>query len=291
MSQIHIARHGQSLGSFTEEEIKEGIRSQRFVGEDLSWRSGMSEWRPLEETAAAWGLNTLPTEMLEADAELPLVVEPAWERRAELGFVKALIQTVASVLGRPGTTFSKLKVEGGVLRPLFYYLFMSALTFGIVLCYQMPSLFKNPAFLSSQLEGVSQRTLLLGVIAVWLLSPFFFAGGIFISSFLTHLSLKLITKTKEPFQATFRTMCYGLGSASIAQIVPFVGGIVSIVWGITTYFIGLKKVHRVSAGKLLVSVFLSVILFLLFYMMIAVIATIAIGVVTGHPVMPMPPVK
>jgi hypothetical protein len=283
MSQIHIARHGQSLGAFTEEEIKEGILSQRFVGEDLSWRSGMSEWRPLEETAAAWGLDSIPVKSLKEDATLPLLTEPAWERRSSLGFFQALIQTIVAVLSRPATTFSKLKVDGGLSGPLFYYLLMNFLTFGVVLSYQMPSILQKPALLSSQLEGVSQKTLILGFIVVWILSPLLFTGGVFISSWLTHLSLKLITKTKEPFQATFRTICYSLGSASVAQLIPFVGGIVSALWGITTYFIGLKRVHRVSAWRLFSSLLFSVVLSLLFYLVILFLVSMVMGYLPVQP--------
>ncbi|MBM3857129.1 MAG: DUF4339 domain-containing protein [Verrucomicrobia bacterium] len=283
MSQIHIARHGQSLGAFTEEEIKEGIQSRRFVGDDLSWRSGMSEWLPLKETVIAWGLDAVPATSLTGADEMPLMSEPAWERRAEVGFFKAIVQTISAVLCKPGTTFSKLKVDGGLMRPLFYYLLMSAVTFGVVLCYQLPSILKNPTLLSSALEGVSPRTLLLGFGIIWILSPLFFTGGIFISSFLTHLSLKIIAKTKEPFQATFRTMCYAVGSASITQLIPFVGGIVSAIWGVIIYFIGLKKVHRISGGRLFFSVFLSVVLFVLFYLVIIVLASVAMGVFAGHP--------
>ena len=288
MSQIHIARHGQSLGSFTEEEIKEGIRSQRFVGEDLSWKSGMSDWRPLEETAVAWGLDAVPVK--SADDELPLLSEPAWERRDECGFFQALIRTIGAVLFHPGTTFLKLKVDGGLLKPFFYYLLMSAVTFGVTLCYQMPSILKNPTLLSSQLEGVPHRTLILGVIIVWILSPIFFAGGIFISSFLTHLSLRLIARTKEPFQATFRTMCYAVGSASITQLIPFFGGIVSAIWGVITYFIGLKKVHRVSAWRLFFAILFSVVLFVVFYLAIIMLASIAMSYLPVN-VPVVPPVK
>lgn len=293
MSPIHIARHGESLGSFTEEEIKEGIRSQRFVGEDLSWRSGMSDWRPLAETAVAWGLDAVPSASLPVDAELPLLSEPAWERRTELGFLKAIFQTIRTVLSHPATVFAKLKVDGGLLGPLFYYLLMSTLTFGIVLSYQLPSILKNPALLSSQLAGVGPRTILLGFVIVWLLAPFFFTGGIFISSFLTHLSLKLVAKTKEPFQATFRTMCYAIGSVSIVQLIPFIGGIVSAIWGVIIYFIGLKKVHRISAGRLFWAIFFSVVLFVVFYLVIIVLASLAMGVFAGHlpAIVPPPAVK
>ena len=290
MSQIHIARRGQSLGSFTEEEIKEGIRSQRFVGEDLSWKSGMSDWRPLEETAVAWGLNAVPTKSFTADDELPLLSEPAWERRDECGFFQALIRTIRAVLFHPQITFTKLKVQGGLLKPLCYYLLMSVFTFGVMLCYQMPSILKNPKLLSLQLEGVPYRTLILGFILVWILSPILFTGGIFISSCVMHLSLKLIARTKEPFQATFRTMCYAMGSASVTQLIPFFGGIASAIWGMITYFIGLKKVHRISGWRLFFAMLFSVLLFILFYLAIIVLVSIAVSYLPINAPL-VPPVK
>lgn len=291
MSPIHIARHGQSLGSFTEEEIKEGIRSQRFVGDDLSWRSGMSDWRPLAETAPAWGLDAISATSLPADAELSLVNEPAWERRSELGFFRAIFQTIAAVFSSPATVFAKLKVDGGLLGPLFYYLLISTASFGISVSYQLPSILKNPQLLSSQLSGVAPRTILLGFLMVWILSPFFFTGGIFISSFLTHLSLKLVAKTKEPFRATFRTMCYSVGSVSIVQLIPFVGGIASSIWGVIIYFIGLKKVHRISARRLSLAILFSVVLFVVFYLVIIAMASLLVGIVAGHVPTVVPPAK
>ena len=47
MASIHIARNQQTLGSFGEEAVREGIRTGRFTAEDLVWREGMPEWKPL----------------------------------------------------------------------------------------------------------------------------------------------------------------------------------------------------------------------------------------------------
>ena len=282
MSLIHIARHGQSLGSFNEEEVKEGIVSKRFVGEDLSWKAGMPEWRPLEEMSAAWGFELTPSQSIEEDATPPPASEPAWERRSEVGFFVALYQTIRAVLFHPGKTFSKLSTTGGLLTPLFYYAMMSMVAFAAVLLYQLPAILKNPTLLSSQLEGISHQKLIAGFAAVWLLSPLFFMIGIFVSSGLTHLSLKIIARTKEPFAATFRTMCYSMGSASIFQLLPFFGGIVSAIWGVIAYSIGLKKVHRISGWRIFCAILLSVALFIIFYLGAFLIASIVMNYLSLH---------
>ena len=45
----HIARDGQQLGQFSEEELSSGLFEGRYLTTDLAWREGMAEWRPLGE--------------------------------------------------------------------------------------------------------------------------------------------------------------------------------------------------------------------------------------------------
>src|SRR5437763_7339215 len=53
MATIHVARAGANLGSFSLDEIQEGLRTGRFLPTDLAWQTGMTDWRPLSEVAAA----------------------------------------------------------------------------------------------------------------------------------------------------------------------------------------------------------------------------------------------
>ena len=50
--QIHIGRNGQQLGTFNEEEVREGLARGTFLGTDLAWQEGMSEWKPLSSFPA-----------------------------------------------------------------------------------------------------------------------------------------------------------------------------------------------------------------------------------------------
>src|SRR5438105_1123806 len=49
MATFHINRSGTSLGTFSEDEVREGLRSGKFGGTDLGWREGMATWQPLAQ--------------------------------------------------------------------------------------------------------------------------------------------------------------------------------------------------------------------------------------------------
>src|SRR5207248_2282245 len=49
MATFHINRSGTNLGTFSEDEVREGFRSGKFVGTDLGWREGMATWQPLAQ--------------------------------------------------------------------------------------------------------------------------------------------------------------------------------------------------------------------------------------------------
>src|SRR5205809_6822500 len=49
MATIHINRGGTSLGTFSEEDVRAGLRSGRFAGTDLGWREGMVSWQSLSQ--------------------------------------------------------------------------------------------------------------------------------------------------------------------------------------------------------------------------------------------------
>src|SRR3984957_9318350 len=121
---IWINRAGQNLGTFALEEVQRGLDQSRFVATDLGWQEGMETWKPLGEFP---GLQTLPQQVPPAslapmapsspDVPPPLsedtlaTVEgaedgPSWERRKELGLVKALLQTWKEVLFNPTVSFT-----------------------------------------------------------------------------------------------------------------------------------------------------------------------------------------
>lgn len=43
----HLARGGQQIGVFAEEEIRSGLAAGRFQAGDLCWTEGMADWQPV----------------------------------------------------------------------------------------------------------------------------------------------------------------------------------------------------------------------------------------------------
>jgi len=47
MGMIHINRNRQSLGQFDEQDVADGLKSGKFLPDDLAWQEPMTEWKPL----------------------------------------------------------------------------------------------------------------------------------------------------------------------------------------------------------------------------------------------------
>ena len=152
---IWINRAGQNLGTFTLEEVQRGLNQGQFVPTDLGWQEGMETWKPLAEFA---GLQ-MPTQQGQPaplapispsspDVPPPLAEDalatvdgaedgPAWERRKELGFVKALTQTWKEVLFNPAVSFSRMKTSGGFAAPFLFNLTMVVIYAFFTTIYQL----------------------------------------------------------------------------------------------------------------------------------------------------------
>src|SRR5688572_3685853 len=47
--QYLLARDGQQLGQFSEEELRSGLFEGRYLATDVAWAEGMAQWEPLGE--------------------------------------------------------------------------------------------------------------------------------------------------------------------------------------------------------------------------------------------------
>ena len=80
MAMIHVNRGATSLGVFSEEEVREGLRTGRFVPTDIGWREGMANWQPLSQFAEFGGIQagTTGAPPLQAGAPLPPETTKKW---------------------------------------------------------------------------------------------------------------------------------------------------------------------------------------------------------------------
>src|SRR5438876_372394 len=134
MAMIHVNRGATSLGTFSEEQVREGLRTGRFAPTDIGWREGMATWQPLSQfpelTAAAPAAPPSQTgATLISEPAAPLSGLP-WDERQTKGFFNAFVETLMVVLGKPGVAFTAMKREGGLGEPLLYLIVGSS--FGII---------------------------------------------------------------------------------------------------------------------------------------------------------------
>jgi len=244
MATIHIARNGQSLGTFTEDQIREGITNGQFLAADLFWTEGAADWCSLSELVAQWGLQipVPPPVPLDVNTGKSLDIhvgeglEPAWERRTEIGFFPAIFQTIKGILVRPSATFANLKKTGGFGEPLAFNLIIMAVLLIMMLSLQwifmgaiMKQLLSNPgAFMppgAAPLPPAAQipnffgplSWMIMGVGAIFniIFGIGMMAAVLFILAGIHHLTLKLVGGAKQPYETTFRVYAYVQASTSI----------------------------------------------------------------------------
>ena len=188
---------------------------------------------------------------------------PAWEQRAELGIVKAGIETIKEVLLKPSEAFARMKREGGLGGPLLYPVIfgsigsIAGLMYQIVIRLMMQSAIASQAPQGSPFNSGMFAALSTGMlIGLAIFMPALIALGSFIGAGLLQLGLMICGGAKQPFETTFRTYCYAQGSASVLQIVPVCGAMVSGIWALVCLCIGLSKTQEISVGKAVLAVFL-----------------------------------
>src|SRR5206468_9979127 len=124
MAMIHVNRGVTSLGAFSEEEVREGLRTGRFVPTDIGWREGMANWQPLSqfpELGAA--APAAPPAQIGASATSEAAAPRSglpWDERQTKGLFNAFIETLQVVLSQPVAAFTAMKRERGLGEPLLY---------------------------------------------------------------------------------------------------------------------------------------------------------------------------
>ena len=258
---IHVTRGATSLGAFSEEDVREGLRTGRFLSTDLGWREGMASWQPLSQFEEFREAAPPSPPLQSGVAPSPQLVVPRsglpWDERQAKGIVNAFIETLQMVLTRPVVAFTAMKREGGLGEPLFYAIIggtiggVFAITYNFVLRSFAPFGDRHGAF-THLFAG-------LGWIFLLVLTPLLVVIGMFVASAILHVCLMIVGGAKQSFETTFRVICFAEGSASPLLVIPFCGGLISGIWKIVLYCIGLARSHETDTGRAVIAVLLPLI--------------------------------
>ncbi|HEU5314137.1 MAG TPA: YIP1 family protein [Candidatus Udaeobacter sp.] len=259
---IHVNRGATNLGVFSEEEVREGLRTGRFVPTDIGWREGMANWQPLSqfpELGAA--APAAPPAQISAGATSEAAAPRSglpWDHRQERGFFNAFVETLVMVLTKPGEAFMAMKREGGLGEPLIYALIGGCIggvvSFLFSLGLQSVGLFADRHDTFAAMAGMGA-----GSAAFIVLLPLFIIMGLFIGSAIVHLCLMIVGGANQSFETTFRVLAFSQGSTGPLQMVPICGGLIAGVWALVCNCIGLARAHETDTGRAVLAVFLPLI--------------------------------
>jgi hypothetical protein len=269
MAMIHVARDGTNLGSFPAEEVREGLRTGRFLPTDMAWQEGMADWRPLSQVMAEKSDATMPASETTGTSALPISSLPntgasapggglPWEHREQIGFLKAYFDTVSMVLLKPGEAFALMKSEGDMMGPMLFALIGGCA--GIIVSILLQVALHSIGFMANRQSAMFG----MGVLGLWsigyiVLSPVIVIVFAFIISGILHLCLLMVGGAKKSFETTFRVVCFSSGSTYLLSMVPFCGGMIAGVWNIVVEIIGLARAHETDTGKAAMAVLLPII--------------------------------
>ncbi len=256
---IHVNRGATSLGTFSEEEVREGLRTGRFAPTDLGWREGMANWQPLSQFPELGGAApAAPPPQISAASTAGTGVPGSglpWDERQARGFFNAFVETLVMVLTKPDAAFRAMKIDGGLVEPLIYAL-IGGCVGGVVaflfsLGFQSMGLFANRHNAFGMLTGMG-----IGSIAFIILLPVMIVIGLFIGGAIVHLCLMIVGGANKTFEATFRVLAFSQGSTGPLQMIPVCGGLIAGVWGLVVTCIGLARAHETETGRAVFAVFL-----------------------------------
>ena len=270
MATFHINRGGTNLGTFSEDEVRDGLRSGKFFGTDLGWREGMATWEPLaqisefaQETEPGGAASPQP-QFTGASTITPMAtIAPRsglpWDDRQQRGILRAFFDSLIMVLTKPTEAFAVMKREGGLGEPLVYAIIGGSVG-GVI--YFLYNFLLGSAHLLGSHENPMLHMMGGGIRPLFfiILVPLFVAVGAFISSGIFHLCLMIVGGAKQPFETTFRVVCFASGSANPLLVIPICGGLIAGIWKIVLYCIGFARAHEADTGRAVLAVLLPVIL-------------------------------
>ncbi len=197
-----------------------------------------------------------------------------WEDRKNIGFFSSLWQTWVQVMFSPQDFFTRMPIGGGIGAPLGF-----AIIFGIIslilgfpsgMITQAPMLEEGPILFQGGLESFLKFSLIILLFSpIWISLSYFIMGGIF------HLGV-LILGGRGGYEGTFRVLTYSV-SANVFQGIPFIGGLISGIYGLILFTIGFKNVHNFSSARAVFSILFPIIVFLMFIAFAVLLVALFLG--------------
>jgi hypothetical protein len=197
---------------------------------------------------------------------------PPWERRAETGLRKGIVQTAKQVVFSPRTFFRHTASEGGLWEPLAFGILFGSIGLMLELFWQF--LMGEGSLSSIEIDFIGDYGTSIVFLAAAILCPLAATAMICMTSLIVHLLLTVVGGARNGFEATFRAVCYSQATQFWA-LIPYVGGVIATLWLVVVQIIGIREIHGVSYTRVLIAFFVPVAL------VVAVVMAVALSFFVG----------
>lgn len=247
----YYAQNNQRHGPISESEFDFLVHQKKIRSDMLVWNETMPGWLPLREVMPTEAvLPPPPPAWSLAQPPAPEPDGPAWEVRDSIGGLKAAANTLIELLGSPQRAFARMKPQSDWIGPYCFALFVEGLgyfanlIYTLVLCRMNPDNLRGFALLLTSNDGV----VFLAVFAYFFI-PLFTGLVLLVNSVLIHFCLILAGGPRQPFQATYRVVCYSFGASAALQFIPVLGFFATLLWNLVLLAAGISKLHGIPMGR------------------------------------------
>jgi hypothetical protein len=188
-----------------------------------------------------------------------------WEDRDRRGFLQSFVDTLGLFISHPAEAWARARETGDIASPLLFGGIISWVSIVVqrIIIRLVPMPFVIPAgpwarrfpWLRDYGHGG-------GVVVTAIFSPIAILCALFIGAAILHFCCMLVgalNTSASGFEGTFRATAYS-HVASIASIIPGIGGLITLVWWIVLAVMGLQRMHRTTQGKAIAAIFIPVVL-------------------------------
>ena len=174
------------------------------------------------------------------------IKEVAWEKRSEVGFFKALVDTWTAVLLHPKKFFANMPTKAGIGNPLLFGLICgsAAIIITALMNIFLTASGATPPNIAAGTAMPPRSAMIASYVTLIMLSPILVCAGIFVGSAAYHLMV-FILGGREGFRATFRVLSY-VNALAVFNIIPVVGPIFVTVYSMVLFTLGFNQAHKMG---------------------------------------------
>jgi hypothetical protein len=188
-----------------------------------------------------------------------------WEE-PEAGFA-SLFPTIGRFVVRPIESFARMSLTVDLVRPVAYYVALALFAAIVNQIWGQILWDANMRWLQSLIAAVGQGAMwqqlapqlvrpgVLQIVLGLVLTPLIYLIALFIVTGVCHATLVLLGGGTNGFAASLRALAY-TGTSSLAVVIPFVGGLLGLVWWLILGIVGLAAAHRTESWKAALAILL-----------------------------------